>query len=364
MKKHHILIIVLFVGFSWQSCSEDDSGELRPAPVVHDLTPYDLNVYSFPQPILPNDNPLTEQGVKLGKMLFYEPMLSKNNILSCASCHNQETAFSDTARFSIGVEGLPGTRQAMAVFNMAWNLGFFWDGRAHTLREQSLIPIQDSLEMNESLENVVSKLSSSQLYIDQFKRAFGTSDINEDLISLALEQFMFTIVTANSKYDRYVSGLEEFSESELRGLTLFEANFSPSFPDNSGANCDNCHGGINFENGGFINNGLDSDGEFLDIGREGTTGNPEDRATFKVPTLRNIALTPPYMHDGRFATLEEVIDHYNEGIHPSSTLNNFLESTRETGLQLTTQDKTDLVNFLKTLTDEEFLVNPEYASPF
>ena len=179
-----------------------------------------------------------------------------------------------------------------------------------------------------------------------------------------MEQFMLSIVSYNSKFDRVKAGLETFTESEARGLALFEAEYNPFFPDESGADCAHCHGGANFENDRYMNNGLDTDAEITDIGREKVTNNASDRAKFKVPSLRNVAVTAPYMHDGRFKTLEEVIDHYNEGIKTSATADQTVLNTKDTGLMLTDQDKTDLINFLKTLTDETFLTNSEYADPF
>lgn len=360
--QYGLMAILIVFGMS---CQDDNEPESQPAAPVYDDSPYVLETYGLPTPTLPADNSLTIQGVKLGKMLFFEPMLSKNGVQTCASCHNQNNAFTDTARFSIGVEGLPGGRQAMPVFNMAWHTNeFFWDGRANLLRDQSLLPIQDPLEMNETLENVVAKLSGSSKYRDQFIRAFGDDEINSLRMSLAMEQFMLSIVSANSKYDKYLAGIEELTESEQRGLELFETEYNPFFPEFSGADCAHCHGGANFENDLYMNNGLDEDPNFDDIGRENVTENPQDRAKFKVPSLRNIELTPPYMHDGRFTTLEEVVDHYNEGIKSSTTVDPALLATQETGLLLTDQDKIDLVNFLKTLTDDDLTLNPEYANPF
>jgi cytochrome c peroxidase len=183
-------------------------------------------------------------------------------------------------------------------------------------------------------------------------------------MSLAMEQFMMSIVSYDSKYDRYLAGAVELTESEERGRLLFETEYNPFFPDLSGADCAHCHGGANFENDQYMNNGLDTDAEFEDMGREDVTENSADRAKFKVSSLRNIAVTPPYMHDGRFQTLEEVIDHYNEGIKESSTADPTVLNTKDTGLFLTDQDKEDLINFLKTLTDDTFLNNEAYKTPF
>jgi len=305
------------------------------------------------------------QGVQLGKMLFYDKKLSEGETQACADCHRQLDGFSDTLTFSLGVEELPGKRQAMPIFNMAWHTNqFFWDGRANLLRDQALLPIQDELEMNETLDDVIAKLSAEQTYQDQFTRAFGTAEITSEKMALAMEQFMLSIVSNDSKYDKYIAGNAQLTESEERGRALYFQEYNPFFPDDSGADCAHCHGGDNFENDLYMNNGLDTDAEFTDIGREEVTMDAADRAKFKVPTLRNIAVTPPYMHDGRFQTLEEVINHYNEGIQESSTADQTVLNTKDTGLFLTEQDKQDLVNFLHTLTDETFLNNEEYKTPF
>ena len=363
MKKIIIPIYILTMIVVIQSCKDDDASE--PTKVALDETPYILEYGSLPAPNIASDNPLTVQGVKLGRMLFYEKMLSKDGSMACASCHLQEFAFSDTAQFSIGVEGKPGGRQAMAVFNMAWNENeFFWDGRAHLVRDQSLGPIQDPLEMNETLENVIAKLSASQTYKDQFIRAFGTDEVTSEKMSLAMEQFMNSIVSYQSKYDDFLEDTTVFSESEKRGRDLFFGEYNEFFPDESGADCAHCHSGANFENDKYANNGLDGDGEFKDDGREKVTKDARDKAAFKITSLRNIAVTAPYMHDGRFATLEQVVAHYNNGLKASASLDGALEQTRGTGLRLTEQDKTDLVNFLKTLTDNTLISNPDYASPF
>ena len=345
-----------------QACTKDD----KPLPAItHDTTPYALNYGAFPPPPIAPDNQLTRQTVQLGRMLFYDKRLSGNNTQACASCHRQEHAFTDTARFSLGILGFKGGRNAMSAFNMAWNVNeYFWDGRVQLLRDQSLMPIQDSLEMHETLPNVVAKLKADKTYTDQFIRAFGTPDITPERISLALEQFMNSIVSVNSKYDRVLAGQETLSPSEARGRKLFFTEYNAFFPDSSGADCAHCHSGFNFSNNQYMNNGLDEAAAQDDLGRENVTGNPMDRAKFKVTSLRNIALTAPYMHDGRFKTLEEVIAHYNTGLKASPTLDLALEQTRGTGLMLTPQDIADLKAFLLTLTDDDLLTNPEYASPF
>ncbi len=364
MKKNYFLLLSLMTLILF-SCKEDETPPTPVDPVVLETALYDFKHGTLPAPNLPEDNTLTQAKVQLGRMLFYEPELSKDGSQACADCHRQENAFSDTDRFSIGVQGLPGKRQAMSVVNMAWNENeFFWDGRSHLLRDQSLLPIQDELEMDETLENVITKLKARELYTNQFIRAFGDDAVTEERMSLALEAFMFTIVSYSSKYDKFLAGEVELTESEERGRELYFTEYNPFFPEFSGADCQHCHGGANFENDQYMNNGLDTDAEMTDDGRMTVTGDEADKAKFKVTSLRNIALTPPYMHDGRFQTLEEVVDHYNEGIRSSSTVDPAIENTRETGLFLTTEDKVDLVNFLKTLTDEEMLVKEEFSSPF
>jgi len=365
MNKYKVAVLVLTIPLLFTLCKRESDIELNLADQFeYDDTPYDLEYAGFADPDL-GDNPLTIEGVKLGRMLFYEPSLSKDGSMFCGSCHLQEYAFSDTAQFSIGVEGLPGGRQAMAVFNTAWHTNeFFWDGRAHLLRDQSLKPIQDPLEMNETLENAIDKLSEMGIYQIQFKKAFGDEEITSERMSLALEQFMNSIVSNKSKYDKYLAGEETLTDSEERGRVLFFTEYDQYFPELSGADCAHCHGGTNFDNNDYMNNGLDELSEQTDEGRMKVTGDPMDRAKFKVTSLRNIELTPPYMHDGRFSTLEEVVDHYDHGIHKSPTLDFALDNTTNTGLRLTDQDKKDLIAFLKTLTDQELIANEAYSNPF
>lgn len=364
MKYYYSLSFLLI--FALLSCDKKDNNtvEQPEEKAVHDTSSYHLETGFFPQPDIPEDNLLTQQKVELGKMLFYEEMLSKDNSQNCAECHVQSDGFSDSRPFSVGVEGLEGNRQAMVIFNMAWHDNkFFWDGRANTLREQALMPIQDPLEMNETLENVVSKLQDSKAYNNQFVRAFGDDLINEERIGLALEQFMMTIVSMNSKYDQFLLGQTNLSESEMRGFDLFFTEFDPTGVQ-KGGECFHCHAGVNFTNNLYMNNGLDTDATFTDEGVFKVTGKQEDLAKFKVPSLRNIAMTAPYMHDGRFVTLDEVLIHYNAGVKPSSTLDEIMQYNLNPGLELNEQDLADLKAFLLTLTDDTYLSNEEYANPF
>lgn len=303
----------------------------------------------FPQVTLPADNPLTQEGVALGEMLFHDKRLSINNSQSCASCHERNLAFSDARTVSLGAEGQKGTRQAMPLFNLAWSQSFFWDGRAASLRQQVLMPIQDAHEMNEKLERVVEKISDTKA---QFEQAFGSSEITPDLIAKALEQYLLTLISQESRFDQTVRKVAQMTEEEKRGLQLFVTEFDPA-RGLRGADCFHCHGGTLFTDHQFKNNGLALSPE--DLGRMLVTGKETDKGKFKTPSLRNIAATAPYMHDGRFATLEEVVEHYSTGVKRSATLDPNLAKHPEAGLQLTAEEKHALVAFLKTLTDETFI---------
>ena len=355
-------IVVLFCLFAIVVLTPSCKKDLQPVEEPDAL--YVLDIGAFPDPTIASDNPLTREGVKLGRMLFYEKMLSRTNTQACASCHMQQFAFNDTVKFSTGVNGFLVGRNGMSIFNMAWNTNqFFWDGRSNLLRHQSLEPIQNYLEMDETLENVVSKLQASTNYPNQFKRAFGTTQINTILISKALEQFMNSIVSNNSKYDKFLAGTATLTTQEERGRYLFFTEYNPGFPATSGADCNHCHGGANFEIDNYMNNGIDYTADITDIGRENVTNNTNDKAKFKVVSLRNVELTAPYMHDGRFTTLDQVVEHYNL-VKNSATLDASFQQQLPNGLQLTTYDKQALVAFLRTLTDQKLLTNPAYKNPF
>ena len=304
----------------------------------------------FPQALWPQDNPLTEAGVALGQRLFQDPRLSINNGQTCASCHEARHAFTDARPFSLGAEGERGSRNAMPLFNLAWKPAFFWDGRAPTLREQVLQPIQDPHEMHETLDRVVRKIGD---LAPLFEKAFGTPDITTESLARALEQHLLSLISADSRMDRTLTKGERLTAQEQRGFELF---FTESDPGRGirGGDCFHCHGGAHFTSNIFTNNGLDR--VFIDEGRYRVTRREEDRGKFIVPSLRNVALTAPYMHDGRFSTLEEVMEHYDHGLQPSATLDpNLAKHLPHGGLQLSAQDKAALVAFLRTLTDERLV---------
>jgi cytochrome c peroxidase len=321
--------------------------------IAPNATPYHLAISQFaPQPDLPRDNPLTGEGVALGGRLFFDRRLSSNDRLSCAACHRPNDALSDPRRFSRGVNGELGTRNAPALENLAWKNSFFWDGRAATLREQVLQPIQNPIEMHDTLPDVVAKISTDPDYHRLFASAFGSPEITSDKIARALEQFLLVQVSFDSKYDRVMNGTAKFSDDEQRGFELFNTEYDP-YHGQYGADCFHCHGGPLFQSQNFANNGLDT--AFYDLGRYKITKRAGDEGKFSVPSLRNVAVTAPYMHDGRFRTLDEVVEHYCTGMKRSATLDPNLAKHPDGGVPLSADDKRSLVAFLKTLTDEKYL---------
>ncbi|MES2660554.1 MAG: MbnP family protein [Verrucomicrobiota bacterium] len=326
------------------------------ALIAPEAAPYPLTFpASFPRPSLPTDNPLTHEGVALGERLFHDPGLSGNGTQSCSTCHDRRDAFSDRRRFSIGAFGDKGTRQSMPLYNLAWKSGFFWDGRTASLRQQVLEPVENPFEMHAKLPAVVDYISASPRYQEMFADAFGAGKIDADRISRALEQFLLTLVSWDSKFDRALRGQAVLTPEEQRGAELFNTEYDPA-RGSRGADCFHCHGGPLFRSAAFANNGLDGAGP--DPGRFKATKAAGDRGKFAVPSLRNIALTAPYMHDGRFRTLEEVVAHYDGGLQSSPTLDPNLAKHPVTGLQLGAENRRAIVAFLNTLTDHKF-IQPE-----
>ena len=302
--------------------------------------------FSFPN--LPTDNPMTVVGVELGRKLFHERRLSRNNSISCASCHQEKHAFADPRQFSLGVDQKVGSRNSMPLLNLAWKDSFFWDGRASSLREQVLHPIQDPLEMDQSLEATIAKLGASDEYPALFEKAFGVPGIDTERLTLALEQFLLSLTSYRSKFDLAARGKTELTAQEKRGFELFFTEYDPR-TEQFGADCFHCHGGPMFTNHGFANNGLDE--RFTDGGRGAITKKQSDQGKFSVPSLRNVALTAPYMHDGRFETLAEVVDHYGRGLKRSATVDPNLAKHPREGLGLSDADKRALIAFLESLTE-------------
>jgi cytochrome c peroxidase len=364
----HSLVLATALMVVMTGCRRPDGPDEPDTPGGHNPTPYALEIPPhFPPMPIPADNPLTVEGVQLGRHLFYEKRLSGDNSMSCASCHLQPFAMSDPNRFSTGIDGIQGTRNAMALINLGWDQRFFWDGRAQSLEQQVFFPVRDPIEMHETWPNAVAKLQADPAYRSLFSKAFGTTTIDSVLVSKAIAQFMRTMISGNSKFDRFMRGEEQLSVEEQLGfeLTLLEGGTPPAVPfGQGGADCFHCHphGGGRFTDGIIRNNGLDPPSAWTDLGLGGITGLPQDYAKFKTPTLRNVALTAPYMHDGRFQTLEEVIEHYNSGGHASPTTDPNMKFTTG-GLYLTPEKKAQLIAFLHTLTDMEFVNDPKFSDP-
>ena len=344
------LVANLPEAFTWKGAgrSVDAPGKAipsvpRPAAREPGQTPWQGAFPPLAQ--IPNDS-----SIELGRRLFHEGALSRDGTVTCASCHPALTAFADPRRFSVGIDGQTGARHGMPLFNLAWKREFFWDGRAPSLRAQALIPIQDPVEMDETLENVVAKLERGG-YGDEFAAAFESGGITPERIGLALEGFLLTLTSHDSKFDRAMRGETKLTAQEERGFTLFMTERDPRLGI-LGADCFHCHGGALFTDHQFRNNGLAI--AESDLGRYRVTGAALDRGTFATPSLRNIALTAPYMHDGRFGTLEEVLDHYSEGVQRTDTLDPNLAKHPNGGLHLTADDKSDVIAFLKTLSDPQY----------
>ena len=292
-------------------------------------------------------NPLTEEGFQLGRQLFYDPILSKDSTISCANCHLQATGFTHVDHsLSHGIDGKIGTRNSMTMMNLAWSKTFMWDGGVNHLDVQPLNPITSPVEMNETLANVVQKIQKSDKYKSLFFAAFGDENITGQRVLKALSQFELLLISANSKYDKVMRKEAVFTNQEQNGYQLFKNN------------CASCHTEPLFTNGKYENNGIPLDTTLNDIGRQRITEKSDDYLKFKVPTLRNIQFTNPYMHDGRFKKLTEVIKHYN-----SLGNNKNLPKQLQKPMNLTDNERVDLVAFLLTLTDNEFLFDKRFSFP-
>ncbi|MGB0891682.1 MAG: cytochrome-c peroxidase [Flavobacteriaceae bacterium] len=321
-------------------------------PVSYNLEIPNLFADKLIAPVIPINNPLTEEGIALGKKLFFDKLLSDNETQSCATCHNPTKAFTDNKQFSNGVVGNLGTRNAMPLFNLAWNFDerFTWDGKEFGLEKQAFEPVSNPLEMNANWQIVVQKLQNHTEYPTLFLQAFGSSIIDSTKVTKAIAQFERTLISGNSKFDKYLRGEEILTSEEQNGFNIFM--------DEAKGDCFHCHGSDNnplWTDNKFHNNGLDT--SFSDLGLGKVTGDPADNGKFKSPSIRNLAFTAPYMHDGRFATLEEVINHYSEGLKPSATIDPLMKKVNEGGVGLSANDKSDLKAFLLTLTDFDFINN-------
>jgi len=333
------LFLLLFIGACTKSVVEHFIGFERPEnfPAPH---------YHF------ETNPVTKEGFELGRKLFYDPILSRNNTISCGTCHIQSAAFTHHGHdVSHGIDDKLGTRNSPAIMNLAWGKSFFWDGGVFDLDLQPIAPITNEVEMDEKIANVIAKLQRSPEYPNLFARAFGSPEINTERLMKALSQFMVMLISSDSKYDQVMRGEGAvFTSDEQEGYELFKTH------------CGGCHKEPLFTDESFRDNGIGI-GPFNDEGRYQITLNENDRYKFKVPSLRNLRYTAPYMHDGRFITLEGVLEHYSHRIKNTANLDPLLIRNGEPGLKLGTDEQKKIIAFLNTLNDEKFVTNKRFSAP-
>jgi cytochrome c peroxidase len=289
--------------------------------------------------VWPADNPYSREKADLGKLLYFDVRLSRDNTVSCASCHSPEHAYTDGAAVSTGIGGQHGNRSAPTVLNRAYSLAQFWDGRAATLEEQAKGPIANPIEMGHTHADVARTIGAIAGYRPLFQAAFGSAEVTIDRMAQAIATFERTLLSGNSAYDRYKAGQKTaMTAAQVRGFKIFTDK----------AKCDQCHEGINFTSNSYHNLGVGADKPNPDVGRFEVTKNPQDWGAFKTPTLRDIARTAPYMHDGSLKTLEDVVEFYDKG----GTLNKNLDEKIQKPLKLTKDQKSDLIEFLKALNGE------------
>ena len=354
-----ILIIFALLTFACEQdlapisgCTDENATNFNPNAVTDNgnciyfsTTPYTIEIpYGFPNMIIPQNNPMTVEGINLGEKLFNDPILSADNSLACINCHNKSSSFSDPNQYSTGIDNIQGTRNASALVNIGWNSSVKWDGSAQSLEEQAFEPVTNPIEMHDTWQNVENKINANLEYKDLFLEAFNIDYIDSNHIVMAIAQFERTLISSDSKFDRYIRGEEQLTPSELSGYAIFNSEKG---------DCFHCHGSQMFMDNRFHNNGLDIE-PFTDLGLGYVSENSNDNGKFRTPSLRNIEYTSPYMHDGRFISLEEVVNHYNSGGNYSSTVDPLMKKIG-IGLQLTNEEKQDLVSFLKTLSDENFI---------
>jgi len=338
------LVFITFLNFI--SCSDEVIQPLKKDEAV------DLQFPSyFPEMTFdPSENPITKNGVELGRKLFYEGRLSRNNTISCGFCHIQENAFTHHGHMvSHGIDDRLGIRNAPPIQNLAFLKRYMWDGVIHNLNQQPIIPMTDVNEMDSSMPEAISKLSKDEVYKKLFKQAYGDENITGERVLKALSQFMATLISADSKYDRFKQGKENFSSEESQGMVLFQQK------------CASCHSGELFTDESFRNTGMYYNTQFKDAGRHRVTLDQNDWMKFRVPSLRNVEYTSPYMHDGRFYTLEAVLNFYSDNVEDNPNLDPELKQNNHIGIAMNTQEKQFIIAFLKTLSDKSFVTNPKFA---
>lgn len=342
-----ISFLIVFVCVYWGCQKNDSFTQTEPTPYTFEIP--SLFADRLIAPVIPKDNPLTQEGVALGEKLFFDKQLSRDGRISCATCHLPQHAFSDRRPLSLGIRGQEGERNAMPIFNLAWNYEnrFNWDGLAFGLESQALEPVTNPKEMHNTWINVARTLQADEEYLTLFEQAFGIRQIDSTLVTKALAQFERTLISANAPFDQYLLGQRELTPEQANGFAVFM--------DENRGDCFHCHGSENnplWTDNAFHNNGLDR--EFIDLGLGSVTGDPADNGKFRTPSLRNLMRSAPYMHDGRFETLEEVIDHYSDGLQPSATIDPLMKKVGQGGVRLTSKDKTDLILFLRMLSEPTF----------
>ncbi|MEY2739050.1 MAG: hypothetical protein RL259_959 [Bacteroidota bacterium] len=345
MKKTYFCVLSVFL---FLSCTSDkDDTEYQNIPIEYQV-PSNFPSLAYNMA----DNPLTEKGFELGKKIFYDGRLASDGVVSCGFCHIQEDAFTHHGHtFSHGVGDGVGVRNAPPIQNMAYQTQFFWDGAADHIELLSMAPISNELEMNGNIIDIINMMKNDSAYKKLYKQAFTNGEINSENMLKALAQFMTVLTSSNSRFDKYrrneLGGA--LTAQELAGYAVFNQK------------CASCHETDIFTDNSFRNNGLPINPSINDKGRYRVTGLDEDKYKFKVPSLRNIEKTAPYMHDGRFYTLDAVLDHYDSGVTQTQNLDPSLQHTGALGIPLSSSEKAQLIAFLKTLTDNEFLSNPKFA---
>ncbi len=351
------------MAFFCYSCNRNDEPELIPA---YQATPYEVIIpYGFPTMLnIPKDNPMTVEGIQLGRYLFYDTRLAgradEGKFMSCTSCHLQENSFiiGQPRPAPHGLDGTPTHHAMLPLINLIWNPGQYgWNGSVPSIEDDVLGVITDPNEFNSTYEKVETAIRNIPGYPELFRKAFGTEDVTVDRIAKAIAQFIRTLISADSKFDKYLRGEVQLTSPELSGFVLFTTE--------EGADCFHCHGGSGnplFTTNGFYNNGKDS--VFNDPGdRYSITGDPTDHGAYKATTLRNIEFTAPYMHDGRFNSLGEVIDFYSLALVWSPYIDPLMHHIANGGTMLTPNEKANVMAFLLTLSDTAFINNSEFGKP-
>lgn len=340
-------IFLIILVFSLQSCTDEFVGEVfEPDSNYNFQIPKDFPALAFDTTL----NPVTVNGVALGKKLFYEGRLSRNNAISCGFCHIQEYAFTHHGHtVSHGIDDRLGIRNAPAIQNMAFLKNYTWDGVSHNLDERSLVPITTDFEMDSSMPEVVSKLSADNHYKKLFKAAFGDENITGERVLKAISQFMVTMISAESKYDKVKNLTASFTAEENQGYQLFQNK------------CAGCHSGALFTDESFRNTGMYYNAQLDDRGRYRVTMDWNDNMKFRVPSLRNVEYTAPYMHDGRFSSLEAVLNFYSDNVENQPNLDPLLKQNGHIGIPMNASEKQYIIAFLKTLSDQNFITNKAFA---